>query len=412
VAVHAPTEQSARRLDPLEHAELVVGVYGQGELADAAETAERARTELDAAEGVGRAAVLLLSGDAAHVVSARVDGDAGPDGPLAFHTWRVEPREGPLEALLRAGEALDTRACALLRAGRDDLDGEALRHLVRPVLEEGFDLVCPVYFRHKYEAALNTGIAYPFTRALFGKRLRRPVCTELAVSRKLAQHLLGDELWRRDPAEAGHDLWLLTQALAGGFQVSQSVLGPPPPLFTDRAELGETLVRVVGLLFHEARRHAPVWQRVRGSQGVPTFGALPPMQADPRPLDVSRLVDAFALGYRDLHRLWSAVLSPGTLLTLKRLAAAPADAFRMDDTLWARIVYEFAVGYHTRAMERGALLRSMAPLYLGGRASFMNEVRELESAAVDQRVEVLCSVFEAQKPYLIQRWRWPDRFAP
>jgi hypothetical protein len=238
------------------------------------------------------------------------------------------------------------------------------------------------------------------------------VCTELAISRKLADHLLRDEAWRGDATEAGRDLWLLTQGMAGGFQVSQSVLGPPPPLFTDRAELSETLVRVVGLLFHETRRHAAVWQRVRGSQGVPTFGALPPMQDDPRPLDVTRFVDAFALGYRDLQRLWSAVLSPGTLLTLKRLAAMPVETFRMEDNLWARIIYDFAVGYHTRAMERGALLRSMAPLYLGWRASFMNEVRDLDSGAVDQRVEALCSVFEAQKPYLIQRWRWPDRFAP
>jgi hypothetical protein len=42
----------------------------------------------------------------------------------------------------------------------------------------------------------------------------------------------------------------------------------------------------------------------------------------------------------------------------------------------------------------------------------VREVRELEPAAVEARVERLCRAFEIAKPYLISRWRWPDRFNP
>ena len=28
----------------------------------------------------------------------------------------------------------------------------------------------------------------------------------------------------------------------------------------------------------------------------------------------------------------------------------------------------------------------------------------------DARIDRLCTVFETQKPYLISRWRWPERF--
>jgi hypothetical protein len=63
-------------------------------------------------------------------------------------------------------------------------------------------------------------------------------------------------------------------------------------------------------------------------------------------------------------------------------------------------------------MDRLQLLRSMTPLYLGWVASWVNELRPLDTAAAEERVERLCEAYEAEKPYLISRWRWPDRFSP
>jgi hypothetical protein len=65
-----------------------------------------------------------------------------------------------------------------------------------------------------------------------------------------------------------------------------------------------------------------------------------------------------------------------------------------------------------KVMDRGQLLRSMTPLYRGWVASWVNEVRALDDAGADGRLERLCEAFEAEKPYLISRWRWPDRFTP
>ena len=75
------------------------------------------------------------------------------------------------------------------------------------------------------------------------------------------------------------------------------------------------------------------------------------------------------------------VLPPQSLLAVKRLARVPEDAFAVDDGLWARIVYDFAVAYHLASMERSMLLRSMTPLYLGWVAGFVREVRELITTA-------------------------------
>jgi hypothetical protein len=34
------------------------------------------------------------------------------------------------------------------------------------------------------------------------------------------------------------------------------------------------------------------------------------------------------------------------------------------------------------------------------------------AGAGEQRLERLCQAFEASRPYLVSRWRWPDRFNP
>ena len=45
-------------------------------------------------------------------------------------------------------------------------------------------------------------------------------------------------------------------------------------------------------------------------------------------------------------------------------------------------------------------------------ASFAAEMQEARSDEAEHRLEALCLAFEAEKPYLISRWRWPDRFNP
>jgi hypothetical protein len=52
----------------------------------------------------------------------------------------------------------------------------------------------------------------------------------------------------------------------------------------------------------------------------------------------------------------------------------------------------------------------MTPLYLGWVGSRVLEVEGM--ATTGARQEQLERTFEQNKPYLVQRWRWPDRFNP
>ena len=86
------------------------------------------------------------------------------------------------------------------------------------------------------------------------------------------------------------------------------------------------------------------------------------------------MVEAFQLGQRNLQEVWSLVLPPVTLLELKKLSRQPLESFRMEDTLWAHIVYDFALAYRLRTLSRGHLLGAMAPLYLGWVGSRVLEI--------------------------------------
>ena len=124
------------------------------------------------------------------------------------------------------------------------------------------------------------------------------------------------------------------------------------------------------------------------------------------------LLESFQLGVRNLLDVWSTVLPPTTLLEIRKLSRLPPPQFSMPDELWAKIVYDFALGYRLRTITRDHLLRSLTPLYLGWIASYALEMANAEGAKIDQRFDRLGAAYEASKPYLVSRWRWPDRFNP
>jgi hypothetical protein len=124
------------------------------------------------------------------------------------------------------------------------------------------------------------------------------------------------------------------------------------------------------------------------------------------------MLESFRLGYQNLQVVWRIVLPPATLLELKRMASHPAEKFQFEDAVWARTIYDFALAHRLRLMDRDHLLRALTPLYLGWLASYLLQVRDSTAAQAQARIETLCRAYEAQKSYLISRWRWPDRFNP
>jgi hypothetical protein len=399
------------RADEALAPQVVMGIPSEPDPLGASDAAGVVQAGLRAAFAGQRTLAVILTGDQRGALAPGEPLPSGAAEPPIVYAGSGDAAAS-LPALLELAVGMGAPACALLEALPRPEDPAWLRTLLDPVLSGGFDLVAPAYARGRFDGVLVTGIVYPLTRALFGHRLRQPLGPEIVLSARLAELLLHDPSWLRDPLHAGGDLWVITMAIARECRMAQVMLGARPRRPAQPTDVPAALARVLGTVFHEMELHAHAWMRVRGSVPVATFGedggaedSAPPPSPDP-------LVAAFTLGWQDLRRLWSEVMPPQTMLALQRIPREPASAFRMPDALWARVLYDFAVGWRMKVMDREMLLRSLTPLYLGWVASFVNEVGGLGHLEVEARVEALCAAFETEKRYLISRWRWPDRFSP
>jgi hypothetical protein len=138
---------------------------------------------------------------------------------------------------------------------------------------------------------------------------------------------------------------------------------------------------------------------------VPGYGDLPPSLTEPIEVDVERMIEAFRLGQRDLTTIWEHIMAAETLGDVLALDVLDPAHFRFPDDLWARVVYDFALGHHYGVVHREHLLRSLVPLYLGRTAAFIAATRDGDAAATEAQVEAVGTVFERQKGYLVERWR-------
>lgn len=316
-----------------------------------------------------------------------------------------------LRLTLQIATLVGARVCLALDSGLANLPSDWIRSFLAPVLEQGFDLVLPLYARHPLDGALTSGVVRPVVCCLYGHHIEQPMAGEYALSGAMVERCLAQPIWGTDLGRLGTDIWTTTQALCTASKVCQVHLGRKALVEGPSVDLSTTLTQVLGALFEDMSHNAPVWQRVRGWQPVPALGTAGDVGEVTAPsLDARKLSESFRLGLRNLQDLWALVLPPATLLELKRAATAPADSFTLSDDLWSRAVFDFALGYRMRTLNRHHLLGAFMPLYLGWLASFVRDMQTVGD--VDRRAQRLCKAYGTQKPYLISRWRSPDRFNP
>lgn len=336
-----------------------------------------------------------------------------PVHKLAVEYQTLPGRESAYHTILSVARERGAKVCCLIEPDIQTIGASWISSLVQPIVEAGFDFVTPQYQRHKYDGLLITGVLYPMVRALFGKRIRQPIGSDFAFSGTMVRSCLSASDRITESARHQIDLWFSLQALQNDLAVCQVSLGGHPRQNKRVApELSTVLSDAVGTLFAEIERSPEVWQRVRGSQALPTFGLRLDVDTAPAHVDLVPMVSAFRIGCANLQDVWAHVLSPATVIELRKLSRAPDEDFRLPAELWARVLYDFAVGYRLRSIGHDHLLRALTPLYLGWAASFVAAIRNARPREVEAQIEQLGSAFEEQKPYLISRWRWPDRFTP
>jgi hypothetical protein len=312
--------------------------------------------------------------------------------------------------LFQIVELAQARALAVVDADLESITPDWVNSLLRPVVSQDFDYVAPYYKRHKYDGTITSSIVYPLTRALYGRRVRQPIGGEFGISGHLASHFLKHGVWNTDVARYGLDIWMTTTAIAENFKVCQAYLGakvhdPKDP----GLDLGAMLVQVVGSVFSSMEDHDLAWRNVLGSLPAPLLGVTFADDPEPASINLPWALGSFQQGVRDLLPVYREVFTSQQLKELESRAADPAEEFTLEDDLWVGLIYDLALAYHRRVMDREHLLKSLAPLYLGWVASFARQTKNETAARVEDRIERLCLVYEQLKPYLLNQWPLASR---
>jgi hypothetical protein len=410
-------EQTRQQIEQIGAVDLVIGLVDHKATERIAVIADTTRHGLTRLSNSPRAVVLYR--DASANTTAVLSNSVRENDSLWFLCYSATAPQPSLtlvdsispayHSFGNVSQRLNARACIVLTSSPECLTSDWIYGLTHPILEDDYDLVTPCYAPHKFESLLNNAILYPTTRALYGKRIQNPLGPDFSFSSRLFPTLVDS------PKVRGTALRLpliALEAVIKSLKICQVHLGKRTYPIIDWKNLDSILAEVLDPLFLGIERDVVFWQHIRSSAPVPVYGELLSFSEESTAIDPRRLIEPFKLGFRNLQEIWSLVLPPTTLLELTKADRLPAEQFRVPDELWARIVYDFVLAYHLRTIGRDHLLRALTPLYLGWIASYAIEVESLPSAAVQRRWERLCVAFENVKPYLVSRWRWPDRFNP
>jgi len=329
------------------------------------------------------------------------------DGTRVRSDWVLTA--GDYLAAYELAQRHDAAQVLLLGADVCSLPPAAIREMADSVAA-GADLIVPAYCLGAHDGLVTSALLYPLTRALFAANIRFPLPMDVAMSRRMVERI-ASVAQRQAASQPDALLWPVSEAATAAFSTQQVDCDAPIPPAPAASDFNSLFVNVAGGVFSDIEAKAPFWQRSRG----PAVAAREIPPAQPTEIgdlaeEIPGMVEAFRLAHRNLQEIWSLALPPQSLLALKKLSIAEPAAFTIAPQLWARLVYDFALAFHLRSLNRGHLLGAFTPVYLAWVASTLRTVTDDASAAMHR--EETAAAFEREKPYLVARWRWPDRFNP
>jgi hypothetical protein len=305
----------------------------------------------------------------------------------------------------------NTRTTLLLGDPTAPIDAPLLHRLADSLRTKNIDLAVPHFNLGPNDALVNSALLYPLSRALFGANIRFPLPIDAAISTRMMQRLATTTQRLVTLNQGSSLLWPVAEAATAGLSVHEVPAGDTLPPTPPHEDFNALFTSVASSLFADIDAKASFWQRARNLPIRPSGQPAPPIAPIAASAEIQSMIETFHLAQNNLQEIWSLILPPQSRLALKKLSELSPDAFIMEPDLWARIVYDFALAFHLRTLNRNHLLGAMTPLYLAWAASHLRTVSDDPSRS-DHAIETTAAAFETEKSYIVSRWRWPDRFNP
>jgi len=367
-----------------------------------------------AAEGMvryfpGLKAVLVNSdgGSTDDTVQVVLDTPVPPGVEKIVTPYKGLPGKGSaFHAIFEIAVRLGARICVVVDSDLRSITPEWIRLLGEPVWKGSYGFVAPYYIRHKYDGTITNNLAYPLTRALYGRRIRQPIGGDFGFTGSLALIYSHMDVWQSDIAKFGIDIWMTTTAITEGFRVCQSAMGVKVHNVKDPgSDLGSMFTQVASTIFYLMGEHEVKWMQVRGSTSIRIFGDIRYEEPASMEINVENLVDHFQAGFAEYREVWERVLDPAVFMELALAARSREEDFSLPEGVWARAVYDFAVAYNFDCgLTRREVVEALIPVYCGRTADFAMRARNMSNLEAEQMVERQAEAFELLKPYLVERW--------
>lgn len=303
---------------------------------------------------------------------------------------------------------LEAQAIVVVDADLRSITPKWIKNLGEPLFQD-YGYVAPIYIRHKYDGTITNHIAYPFSRAMYGRRIRQPIGGDFGFSGKMAKIYLESDLWDDYVALFGIDIWMTTLAINSNYPLAQAFLGGPKihRAKDPASSLGPMFVHVISTIFRMLKTFENTWETVQWSKPTPIFGFGLGDTEMPPPVQVNeeRLYNEFVEGFQKNEPLYKQILSDDVFRKIKEIAGLPFEQFELPPNLWAKTVFDFAIGFYTSEVPKDELITSFVPLYFGRTGSYVRSTQGIQLRVVEDYIEEQCLVFEETKPYMMERWK-------
>ena len=313
-----------------------------------------------------------------------------------------------LRAVFEAVSYLDAQAVMVVDSDLRSIVPQWVELVLSSTLK-GTGLVTPLYTRHKYDGTITNFLCYPFTRALYGKRIRQPIGGDFGLSRELVEKLLSSSLWSTPYVPRfGVDVFETHTALGEGFEVKQAFLGSKVHEPKDPAKhLAPMFHEVAGAMFSCTESYEEAWRSIRGSKPVEVIeGEVHGITPEEVRVDLKKLFREYAVGFQMFRHTYKKVLDPKLLRSLEILGVKNERHFEFLTEYWAKCVYCFAAAFKREAnvKERSNMLEALRILWMGKVASFILETIEFDAKEAEEEIAEEAKVFEELKPYLLDMY--------
>jgi hypothetical protein len=306
-----------------------------------------------------------------------------------------------LRTIFAAAELTQAKVLVVIDPAGPATTPERVTELISPIARTDVEFLAPRYRRHPRDGTLITQLVRPLVRSLYAIGLDEPLGAEFGCSGRFASHCLERDIWNQESARFAIDLWLRTEAAAERYPIGQ-IWRPATTAAGTRTTLREVVHQVVLALIESLRAHESFWRNANAVSDLHTWGADPVVIPDVSSWDYQALAEQARRDVLEITPLLEDVLDPGLFVGVmdNTNGAGP----RLDDELWVRTVYGFAIAIQHGRAAIDHLADMFVPLYMWRAAAFMSETAPESPADVQVRLDALCDTFQRLKPTLVASW--------